>query len=105
MGRALTRRGVIAFVASNEGPSRRAITSGHGAFAQAILDSTDPRGRSRTWVDPDRPMTLDDFRDVVLGRVSELTGRKQFAACYLPVTVSPRVPLFEPNRPEALSSK
>ena len=99
--RSVSRRNVIVFVAANHGASRRVI--GHGAFAQGILDVFDARAQARPWVDPSRPITLDDFQDAVVSRVKELTGRKQFAACYVPETISPRVPIFEPNRPQSLA--
>lgn len=101
--RSLSRRNVIVFVAANHGASRRIATRGHGAFAQAVLDVFDARARSRPWVDHARPMSLDDFQDAVVSRVKELTGRKQFAACYIPATLSPRAPIFEPNRPQSLA--
>ena len=86
--RALTRRNVVVFVASNHGPSQRYLT--HGAFAEAILISDTARGQARTWVDPQQPVTLDDFRASVILSVERLTTRKQHAACYIPETLSPR---------------
>ncbi|MDB5351610.1 MAG: repeat-containing protein [Planctomycetota bacterium] len=101
--RSLSKRNVITFVAANHGVSRRLAPRGHGAFAQAILEVFDARATSRPLVDSARPMTLDDFQDAVISRVKELTSRKQFAACYIPETLSPRVPIFEPNRPQNLA--
>ena len=101
--RSLSKRNVIVFVAANHGVSRRVVPKAHGAFALAVLESFDARGRSRPMLDPSAPMTLDDFQDAVVSRVKELTGRRQFAACYVPETLSPRVFLFEPNRPETLA--
>jgi hypothetical protein len=96
--RSLSRQNVITFVAANHGVSQR-VSTGHGAFAQSILQVFDARAVSRPWVDPSRPMTLDDFQDAVVARVKELTGRKQFAACYIPETLSSRMLIFEPNKP------
>jgi hypothetical protein len=101
--RSLSRRNVITFVAANHGVSQRVPTKRHGAFAEAILEVFDARARSRAWVDPKSPMTLDDFQDSVVARVQELTGRQQFSACYIPETVSSRVPIFEPNMPRTLA--
>jgi WD40 repeat protein len=94
--RALTRRNVVVFVASNHGPSLRHLT--HGAFAEAILGSDAARGQARAWVDPKLPATLDDFRASVTLSVERLTARKQHAACYIPETLSPRSPFLDARR-------
>jgi WD40 repeat protein len=86
--RALSRRNVVFFIASNHGPSQRYRT--HGAFAEAILGSDAARAQARNWVDPIQPATLDDFRASVVLSVERLTNRKQHAACYIPETLSRR---------------
>jgi len=96
--RAATRRNIITFVAANDGVSLTA-RSGHGAFAQAILDVFSARATSRPLVDPKGPMTLDDFQDAVKNQVLNLTSRTQFAACHIPETLSSGIMIFEPNRP------
>ncbi len=97
--RELSRRGVITFVASQSGPSRRLQTEGHGAFAQAVLTCMDALAQSRPLLGPDDPIALDDFVVTVVDQVKVLTGRKQFAACAIPETVSPDIRIFDPNRP------
>jgi WD40 repeat protein len=96
--RSLYRRGVITFVASNHGPSRRYFPKAHGAFVQGVLDAPGARGQARPWVDPNSAMTVDDFKVTVVERVKELTNLKQQAACYLPETFSARSPLFDSGR-------
>ena len=56
-------------------PSRK-TPLGHGEFAEGVLESLDAREQSRPWLDPKRPVTLDDFQDAVVGRVKELTSRR-----------------------------
>jgi hypothetical protein len=82
---------VITFVASNNGPSRRVVTERHGAFAQAVLDS------ANTPLLKDGPYLLNDFRDVVVEQVLNLTGRQQQAACYLPESQNGQFPIFSPQ--------
>jgi hypothetical protein len=94
LARELTRKGVITFVASNQGPSRRVPTEAHGAFALGLLQATTARGQALPWADPASALTLDDFRASVIRRVEELTRRKQHAACYVPETMSSQTPLF-----------
>lgn len=94
--RELTRRGVIVFLASQSGPGRRLEAEGQGAFAFAVIHAAEARSQSRPLLDPDEPMTLDDFQATVVDRVKELTGRRQFAACLLPETISPDLLLFDP---------
>jgi hypothetical protein len=88
------RRGVIVFVASKQGPSARRNTN--RAFAEAVLTSLDVSSRSRLGIDPLGPVTLRDFKDTVIARVSEL-ARGQYADCYVPDRVSERVSIFEPQ--------
>ena len=94
--RELSRGGVIVLLASEVGPSRRLAVEGRGVFAHAVITSAEARSQSRPTLDPDSPMTLDDFRVVVLDRVAELSARRQFAACLIPETISPTFPIFEP---------
>ena len=82
---------VIAFVASNSGPSRGLKDRGHQAFAQAVLDSVRPP------ILKDGPYLLDDFRDVVVERVLELTRRQQQAECYVPEAIGGMFPLLNPQ--------
>jgi hypothetical protein len=91
--RLLVRQNVITFVASNHGPSRRGL--GHGAFAQAVLDSRTARGQARPWVDPGARFTLDDFQTTVVRRVLELSKRKQNAFCYVPETLPRNAPFLD----------
>jgi WD40 repeat protein len=82
---------VIAFVASNSGPSQFVRDQGHRAFAQAVLDSIRPTvSREGTYL-------LNDFRDIVIERVLSLTGRQQQAACYLPDTLNGQFPIINPQ--------
>ncbi|WP_435019972.1 hypothetical protein TA3x_001576 [Tundrisphaera sp. TA3] len=94
--RDLWKRDVIAFVASNSGPGERDMDGRHGAFAQAILDSFDLAARSRSGADPHGPVSLREFQEVVVGRVLELTSRRQVASCYIPETIPSRLPILAP---------
>jgi WD40 repeat protein len=103
--RELWKRNVIAFVASNQGPSRRlAFRYRHGAFAQGILESLDATTQSRRWVKPDGPLTLHDFQEAVVDRVQDLTSRKQVAACYVPETLPSQTPFLRPPAPSAANN-
>jgi WD40 repeat protein len=92
--RGLSKRGVVTFVASNAGPSRRHVPELHGAFAAGVIAAPKARGQFRAWVDPASAFTLDDFRETVIRLVEDYTQRKQHAACYIPETISPRARLF-----------
>ena len=96
LAREFYRRNVVAFVASIQGPSRRLTSRSHGAFAEAILGSLDARNRVRLAGRRDGPMDLDSFRDAVETGVQRLTGLQQFARGYVPATLPPASPIFEP---------
>jgi hypothetical protein len=99
--RDLNRRGVIVLLASQQDASQ---TSGSlGAFAQAVLDSVTVAGRLRPQADPAAPPTLGEFQESVISRVSELTGRRQFAGFYHPEFLDrpDRIRIFEPQTPLA----
>jgi hypothetical protein len=82
---------VITFVASNSGPSQIVVSERHRAFAQAVLDSVNaPMLKDGAYL-------LNDFRDVVVERVLNLTGRQQQAACYLPESMNGQFPIFNPQ--------
>jgi WD40 repeat protein len=93
--RGVTKGGVVTFVASNRGPSRRYLPDPHGVFALGVLQAPTARGQSRPWLDPASAFTLDDFGDAVSRRVEELSSRRQRAVCYFPETISPQTPLFD----------
>jgi len=93
------RRNVVVFVASNQGPGERLRTARRGAFAQGVLTSFDAAAQARLPIDPDGPVTLDDFQDTVRRQVQALTGRRQFAFCYVPETIPSRVPILDPKIP------
>jgi hypothetical protein len=82
---------VIAFVASNSGPSKSLRDQGHRAFAQAVLDAVRPPLLKES------AYLMNDFRDVVIERVLKLTERQQQAACYLPESISGQFPLLNPQ--------
>ena len=82
---------VITFVASNSGPSQTLRDQGHRAFAQAVLESVKPPTVK------DGNYLLNDFRDVVIERVLQLTERQQQAACYLPETLNGQFPILNPQ--------
>ena len=99
--RALTKRGVIVLLASKQAPSERVEGYGLGAFAQAVLDSVTVAGQSGPQTSPGSSPTLDDFKSAVLGRVQELTERRQFAGVYTPEELqrAGRIRIFEPQSP------
>jgi hypothetical protein len=82
---------VITFVASNSGPSQHVTDRGHRAFAQAVLDSVRQPSLK------DGPYLLDDFRDLVIEGVLNLTGRQQQAACYVPGGITGQFPILNPR--------
>jgi len=92
--RGLYARNVVTFAASIHGPSRRHLT--HGVFAEAVLNSLNVRGQGRLNPGGRGPLTLDEFQDRVSKNVLAATGRKQFARCYVPETLSSAVPIFDP---------
>jgi len=99
--RALTKRGMIVLLASKQAPSERVEGYGLGAFAQAVLDSVTVAGQSGPQTSPGSSPTLDDFKSAVLGRVQELTERRQFAGVYTPEELqrAGRIRIFEPQSP------
>lgn len=76
--RNLRDQDVIAFIASNDGPSERLETQAHGAFAHGLL-SAPIKAES----------TLDEFRQSVTRNVKSLTSNRQQAYCYFPETIPP----------------
>jgi WD40 repeat protein len=82
---------VIAFVASNSGPSKSLPAQGHRAFAQAVLDALKPP------LIRENAYLLNDFRDVVIEQVLKLTERQQQAACYLPESINGQFPILSPQ--------
>jgi hypothetical protein len=97
--RSLYRKNVITFVASVHGPSWRVPSDGHGAFAQAVLDSMSAQGRSRLIglnALGDSPFTLFDFQDAVTSGVLRKTTRQQNARCFIPETIPSESRIFDP---------
>ncbi len=92
------RRDVIVLVASNQGPGQRLDTYERGAFAEAMLQSLEVRGRSRPLVRPEEPITLDDLFATVETRVQELTSRSQFPIGCIPETISDQISILQPQR-------
>jgi hypothetical protein len=89
------RKGVIVMVASNQGPSERHRDL--GAFTRGIVTSFDASAQIRRPIDPDGPVTLDDFQDTVVRQVETFTGRRQHPFCYRPETISAGVPILDPK--------
>jgi len=88
---------VVAFVASDHGPSSP-NGNGHRAFAQGVLDVLTTKSAAR----PRKPsdvMTLFDAQRTVIDTVLRLTGRKQHAQCYIPDSLPPQAPFFDPRLP------
>ncbi|WP_152051614.1 WD40 repeat domain-containing protein [Tautonia marina] len=95
------RRGVIVMVASKQQPSERLATL--GAFAQSVIESAQVRARIRPMVDPDEPITLDDFRAAVIRRVAEMTSNRQVADLYFDpdsFALPGEIAIFDPQLPE-----
>jgi hypothetical protein len=92
--RALYARNVVCFVASIHGPSRRHLT--HGVFAESVLRSLNVQGQGRPSVGSPAALSLDEFQERIGLNALALTGRQQFARCYIPGTLSGSVPIFEP---------
>jgi hypothetical protein len=81
-------RRVITFVASKEGPSEVDIREGHGFFAlgvKHVFDEVVAAEKAQ-----DEPYTLDEFASAMIQRVSNLSGRRQQAFCYLPRGIVPQ---------------
>ncbi|WP_435015988.1 WD40 repeat domain-containing protein [Tundrisphaera sp. TA3] len=83
-------RGVIAFVASTDGPSGRQDVDRLGLFARGILDFPGRRLNRKA------PLTLDEFKAVIEARISDLSRRGQRAECLIPDALSPATPFLEP---------
>lgn len=86
---------VVAFVASSHGPSQTHLAN--GAFAWGVLQCLDVAGQSRQRAEPDAPFSLFDFQDGVKQTVLEVTRRRQNAACYVPDSISLKIPLLDPR--------
>ena len=89
----VNNQNVIAFVASTKGPGREVREKGHRAFALAILNST--RSRPPRW--QSGPYSLNDFRAVVREEVLGLTGRQQYAECFIPEKLDGKFAIIEPQ--------
>ncbi|MGP0064271.1 MAG: WD40 repeat domain-containing protein [Isosphaeraceae bacterium] len=91
------RRGAIAFIASKEGPSGVDRTRGHGFFAQGVLQSFTGADLAGARKDRTAPYTLDQFRTALQNEVSNLSSRRQQAACYIPTRVPERTLFARPR--------
>jgi hypothetical protein len=89
-------RSVITFLASKDGPSRSWPEGGHRVFAQSILDSPLERTNNPN-LRGDGPISLADFKSVVEKRVQQLSGKGQYAHCYIPEDFPPQMPIFAPR--------
>jgi WD40 repeat protein len=81
-------RRVITFVASKEGPSEVDIREGHGFFTLGVKQAFDEVVSAEKA--QDEPYTLDEFASAMIQRVSNLSGRRQQAFCYLPRGIVPQ---------------
>jgi WD40 repeat protein len=91
------KRGVITFIASKEGPSYADRFKGHGVFAQGVMQVFEGADLAGARKDRAEPVTLDQFRTSLKNEVSNLSGRKQQAECYLPTRVNERTLFARPK--------
>ena len=90
--RALQENGVMVLAASKQEKSERGQSLSR--FAQAILESATVRGAGSVSPSP----TLEEFQSLVIGRVYELTSRRQNADFYPPEHIQPGlIRIFEPQ--------
>jgi WD40 repeat protein len=81
-------RRVITFVASKEGPSEVDAQAGHGLFALGVTQAFNVVVAADKA--QDQPYTLDEFANAMIQRVSNLSGRRQQAFCYMPRGIVPQ---------------
>jgi WD40 repeat protein len=92
------KRGVITFIASKEGPSYADQVKAHGVFAQGVMQVFEGADLAGARKDRAEPVTLDQFRTSLKNEVSNLSGRKQQAECYLPTRVNERTLFARPKK-------
>lgn len=90
------KRGVIAFVASKEGPSSADETARLGLFALGLTGVFQSAGLAGQNGDRKAVYTLDQFKTALRTRVLMLSERHQEAACYIPLEVLERTPFAAP---------
>ena len=81
-------RRVITFVASKEGPSEVDDRAGHGLFALGVTQAFKVVVAAEKAQDD--PYTLDEFATAMIEMVSNLSGRRQHAFCYIPRGIVPQ---------------
>ncbi len=93
----LRKRGVITFIASNEGPSGVDRPREHGVFALGVTQVF--LGADLAGVRKDRSdaYTLDQFRTALRNEVFNLSARRQQASCYIPTRVPERTLFARPR--------
>jgi serine/threonine protein kinase len=77
------KKGAIVIDGSDQGPSGVDNTREHGLFALGILDVF--QGLSRHSV-PEGQLSLEGFQKALVEGISDVSGRTQFARCYIPET-------------------
>ena len=83
-----SERRVITFVASKEGPSEVDDKAGHGLFALGVTQAFSVVVAAEKA--QDEPYTLDEFATAMIQMVSNLSGRRQQAFCYIPRGIVPQ---------------
>jgi hypothetical protein len=83
-----SERRVITFVASKEGPSEVDDRAGHGLFALGVTQAFNVVVAAEKA--QDEPYTLDEFATAMIQLVSNLSGRRQHAFCYIPRGIVPQ---------------
>ncbi len=91
------KRGVIAFIASKEGPSGVDRTRRHGLFALGVMQVFQGAPLAGAGQDRFKAYTLDQFRTAVQNEVSNLSARRQQAACYIPTQIPEQTLFVKPR--------
>ena len=91
------KRGVIAFIASKEGPSDVDRTRKHGLFALGVMQVFQGADLAGVRNNRSAAYTLDQFRTAMQNEVSNLSGRRQQASCYVPTQVPERTLFARPR--------
>lgn len=91
------QQNVIVVLASNSGPSLRREADRLGVLTMAIVESMSVRGGLSLKQSPDGSLTLGEFQKAVEARVEQLSGRRQFAKCFIPRSISKQLTIFEPR--------
>jgi hypothetical protein len=91
-------RGVVAFIASKEGPGGVSAGVRHGLFASGILNAFDAGGATGARKDRAADYSLADFKAAIAQNVSNASDRRQEVGGYFPMSVPATARFARPKR-------